>query len=458
MTTTTTSIYPQVTYGVQRFWDSPPFQWQTLQTAACADITACANGYDKNNMASFDAYLAQLLTNGVTEAIYTMARTPYFITSGQNDTSCNYSTVANGACDRPSDLNADGSGTNQTFRMWYAFFASRLNDPTYLTTHAHVRYWEIWNEPDTAAFWGDGSGGAGSYAALVRMTEDMRCMLTGNGVVHNYGANGPVPCAQAGLPATGIDPSALILMPSYHAEPASLTQMQNFLYCTSTSRNCNTGSAGAAAVDVINMHMKPGAVCTPNGAGTNCTAATSVEPAYAGYIANVQSYLQAAELAKPIWDDEASYAPSGFAAPYTDADMAASWIPRFLLVGWSLGVQSHDWYTWDKGLNAYPLAVTAWDTTASWIAGATLSAPCQAVGSSQVFSCTIDKGGTSYEILWDASQSCSGGSCTTNPYAVGAGFKTYADIAGNAPQNVGSCTGCKSDEVPLGVKPLLLAP
>jgi hypothetical protein len=453
---TTAANDPTLSYGVQRIWDSPPFQWQTLETAPCHDITSCAGGYDSQNLSRLDDYLAHLPTVGVKEVIYTMARTPHFATAFPNDATCNNTDTAPGACDRPSDLADDGTGSNQTFRMWYAFFAKRLNSPSYLAAHAHVRYWEIWNEPDTPAFWGNGSGGHGSYAALVRMAEDMRCMLTGQGVVTNYPTVGAkTPCAQAGLPAIGIDPSALIMSPSYHARDASLTQLRDFLYCSNPTHDatCNTGFAGANAVDIINMHMKPGSECVDNGASpSNCTVATSVEAVYASYLADTRATLQDRERTeKPIWNDESDYAPKSFAAPYTDDDMAASYVARFLLVGWSLGVGSHDWYTWDR-LKDFPAAVVAWNTIYGWMVGATLTSPCAVVSAGSIYSCSLSRNGASYQIDWDSAKACGGGQCTSSAYTVASTWRTYSQIDGSAPVPIGPTL-----KVSLGVKPLLLS-
>ena len=122
-------------------------------------------------------------------------------------------------------------------------------------------------------------------------------------------------------------------------------------------------------------------------------------------------------------------------------------------------VGSHDWYTWDHGFSAYPEAVTAWDTVYSWILGSTLTSPCALDGTSRsVYSCVITRGTTVYEILWDSAQSCSGGTCGTSPYTVPGTYMTYSDVAGDPASNIGSCTGCSTDQVPLGIKPLLLSP
>jgi len=464
MTVNTTSKYPSVSYGSQRIWDSPPFQWATMQTADCSDVSTCANGYDAGNLQAFDAYLAQLKTNGVSDVWYTMARTPHFATSAPSDANCNYSGSNQGGlgqCDRPSDLAADGTGTNLYFRKWYAFFAKRLNDPTYLTTHAHVRYWEPWNEPDTQAFWGDGSGGHGSYDALVRLMQDTECLIVGSVGTGKITKTGET-CAQvqASVGLSGpIDATAIVVSPSYHAKTASLSQYQNFLYCNnSPSVSCTSGDAGAKSIMAFNLHMKPGAECVANGSSTNCTTASSVEPSYAAYIKSFEGILQTAELdafhagSAPLFDGEASYSPTGFVAPFDDQDMAASWVTRFFLYGRSLGVMANQWYTWDE-VSGNKKVTTAWDTLYDAWVGAD-SATCSNTGT--IYTCSFTKNGASFEAIWDTSQSCSSGTCTTANQSVDGSWKTYRDLTGTATSCVSACN-VSNGQVPVGIKPVLLS-
>ncbi len=69
--TSNTSVqgYPTVNYGMQRFWDSPPLQWPSINTASGV--------YDFTNL---DSVLAQAYTSGVMEGMYTLARTPPWAT------------------------------------------------------------------------------------------------------------------------------------------------------------------------------------------------------------------------------------------------------------------------------------------------------------------------------------------------------------------------------------------
>jgi hypothetical protein len=426
--------WPTVTYQMQRFWDSQGLQWPSLNTASGVfDFT------------SLDADLALALTNGATENMYTLSRTPPWATSNPNDTACNYTTGiggGNGECDPPSDLNSDGSGSNAIWKAWITAIASHVNDPTYLQTHAHIKYWEIWNEPDTKVFF------AGSIAQLARLTEDANCIITGRGVIHENGNGTATPCT-----ATPIDPTAQIVMASAHAKTVALVYGQNELYCNNTSGipsyelPCpNPPNAIATAVDIVNFHMKPG-----NESGDTCPAPTPCTPESATemYLSNIHGILQPAELAKPLWNGEAQYSSFGFTNAYADVDMAASFMPRFYLLNWSLGVDGIAWYMSSSSVAEPAEAETSYQQTYNWLVSASLVTPCAANGS--VWSCEILNSGTLYLIMWDASQSCANGSCTTATQTVASQWTEYQDMT-----TASTAIPISGGVVPVGIKPVIL--
>ncbi len=139
------STFPTVSYGMQRLWDSPPLQWPSIETAS--------NTFSFTNL---DTMLATVYANGTPEVLYTLARTPPWASSGSSDsTTCHYGTGqvggGNGECYAPTDLNADGSGTNAIWKAWITKIAQHANgqdgNSGYLSNHAHIRYWEIWMNP-----------------------------------------------------------------------------------------------------------------------------------------------------------------------------------------------------------------------------------------------------------------------------------------------------------------------
>jgi hypothetical protein len=429
---TTPSAWPKASFGMQRFWDSPPLQWPSINTDAGV--------FDFTNL---DADLALAYSKGTFEGLYTLARTPPWATSKPTDTSCHYTTTAdggtnptaglgNGECDAPSDLNADGSGANAIWKAWITAIATHVNDPTYLQTHAHIRYWEAWNEPDTQAFW------AGSIAQLARLVEDLNCIVTGRGVVHENGDGTATPCT-----ATPIDPTAEIVMPAGHALPAALPYAQNELYCTASPTGyelpCpNPPNAIATAVDIINFHMKPG----------SDTGTPTAEAAMQMYVANINGILLPAERAKPLWDGEAQYAEKGFIGVYLDDDMAASFMPRFYLIDWTLGISGMAWYNEAQGPTT---VLTSYQQTYNWLEGSTLTTPCAANGT--VWSCTISKAGKESLVMWDTAQTCSNGSCTTSSQTVASSWETYQDMT-----SASTAATISGHAVPVGIKPIVLAP
>jgi hypothetical protein len=425
--------WPSSSYGMQRIWDSPCLQWPCLNTAAGVfDFTA------------LDSDFALAKSKGADVIMYTLARTPTWASSKPTDTSCNYTTGmggGDGECDPPYDLNADGSGSNATWKAWITALASHENATGYSATHAVIKYYEIWNEPDTKAFF------AGSFAQLARMTEDANCIITGRGVIHENGNGTATPCT-----ATPIDPTAQIVMASAHAKGLALTYGQNELYCNNTSRSpsyqlpCpNPANAIATAVDIINFHMKPG-----NESGNNCPAPTPCTPeaAMQMYVSNIHGILQPAELAKPLWDGEAQYSMNGWSGEYLDGDMAASFMPRFYLVNWSIGITGMAWYS-SSDKNEPSEGQTSYQQTYDWMSGSTLSTPCAATGT--VWSCGITQTGKQYLVMWDTSQTCSSGSCPTKNQIVGSQYSQYQDMT-----TASKAISISGNTVPVGIKPIVL--
>jgi Putative Ig domain len=423
--------WPGQSYGMQRFWDSPPMQWPSINTASGV--------FD---FSSLDTDLALAYSKGAPDAMYTLARTPPWATSAPTDSSCNYTTGmggGNGECDAPIDLNADGSGSNAIWKAWITAIAGHVNTASYLQSHAHIKYWEIWNEPDTKAFF------AGTIAQLARMTEDANCIITGRGVIHESGNGTATQCT-----AVAIDPNAQIVMASAHAKGGALTYGQNELYCNKSPQTyqlpCpNPPNAIATAVDIINFHMKPG-----NETGNNCPAPTPCTPeaAMQMYVSNIRGMLQPAELTKPLWDGEAQYSMSGWSGDYLDGDMAASFMPRFYLVDWTLGITGIAWYS-SSDKNEPVEAQTSYQQTYNWLSESSLTTPCAATGS--VWSCGITNAGKPYLVMWDTSQTCANGSCSTKNQTVSSSWSQYRDMT-----TASTAISISGNSVPVGIKPVLL--
>jgi len=407
------------------------------------------------NFASVDSILATAFVGSVHYAQAALALTPYFATStaGYTDaTHCNYyvsggnlTTQAPGQCDPPSDLNSNGTGANLYWRNWVAAFATHVNAAGYSTTHAHVNVWEIWNEPDSGGFW---STKYGTYDQLIRMEQDAYCIIKGGSFT--VSATGES-CATVRGTVTSvtlsgpIDPTATIAMPSYHAQSPELQMGQNFLYCNaSPESSCHTGG-GAAQTDVMNFHMKPGN-----------NEPTVMESVMSTWTDNIASILRSAELAKPLYNTEGGYSETGWTCPaspagfcYTDANMQASYIARFYIYSYSLGVSNNVWYDWsstNEGLGSTS-ADTAYTEVYNWLVGSTFGS-CSVSGT--VWTCTMTlANGVAAAAVWDTSQSCT--PCTTMDQTVGSAYLSYRGLLTG-----GTKTTIVGNTVPVGIQPILV--
>jgi hypothetical protein len=375
-----------------------------------------------------------------------------------------------GSCDLPTDLMPDGTGTDLIWRTWVQNIAQHVNDSTYLKTHAKISYWETCNEcyRSPGLFPGYGNGGGsiayrGTYAQLVRMMQDARCIIVGNSSDPITALN--TTCGQAGYPFTGIDQTAKMVMPStspiqngknYYAQV-----MQNLLYCTCANNSCSTsttgcttGNAGSLAVDVLSVHLYP-----------NSTVYTPEQ--IPNRMATVRSYLQQSELAKPFWSDEIGWGQNSTATQVGsgDPDLEAAWVARAHLMTWAAGLGRAYWYAWDNAaygtlwsptsIKGCTTAFTsgylcsggiAYQQVYNWLLGSTLT-NCSNAGTT--WTCNLVRSsGSPAQIVWDTSQTCSNGVCGTVQYAVPSTFNTYKDLTG-ASYNI-------SGTVPVGIKPIFL--
>jgi hypothetical protein len=428
------SPWPAIGFGAVRMWSN-------INGARWGQINKANGVYD---FSTLDAFLSEFYTNGVTDVLYTIGQVPRWASTNPTDTACDFakSRYSTGGCDLPGDINLDGSGTDQTYINFIAAIARHVNDPTYLQTHAHIKYWEPWNEwfrnsVVSTYSWNHYSIHA-SYAQMVRMVEDVRCTVTGVGSVNGNA------CA-----ATPIDRSALIVSPSSGGYDCCFAPQvfQNFLYCNGTGDNapipgseCTTGDAGSAAVDIICSHWYEGKGRMPEDLLTDVPVFTSL--------------LSPADLAKPLWSGEGSWSSDAF---IPDEDEQASWVARYYLAGWSTKASRFYWYAYDSihyGSLEIPgalnLAGQAYGATYQWIVGSTLTAPCANNGGT-IWTCGLTRN-SGYQAIavWDTSQSCSNGVCTTSTYSVPSGMIQYSNLSGGTVSLNGAAT------VQIGLLPILL--
>lgn len=397
--------WPNESFTGLRMWDDAS-SWALVNTAQ--------GTYD---WTSVDSWLQQAQAHGA-DVLYDLARTPSWAQCPNNAAPCGtgttqtcaYSVVSGeggpGQCYPPSDLNIDGTGTNQIWIQWVTDLATH----SVSSSTAHIKYYEIWNEPNEPSFW------QGSQSQLLRMAQDAQCIIQGKN------------CSSLSTYSkTGIDPSAMLVTPAF-----TNTAGQD----VSTAVGSYLTAGGGQYADVIAFHgylgqQPPEAIAS---------VASNVTTAAAG------------QSSKPIFNTEGSW---GVNNPITDPDRQVSWLSRYVLLQVSAGISRFYWYSWDvDGVNLWnkntgtttPAGVAYGEIT-KWVTGATFSGCTQ---QSTVWSCGFTRsGGYQAVAMWDTAQSCSNGSCTTATYSVPSQYTQYLDLAGNTNPISGG-------NVSVGIKPILL--
>lgn len=395
--------WPAIPVGAVRLWDSNT-GWAQIETA---------NGtYDWSVL---DTRVNQALAAGA-DLLYDLARTPTFAQCSATNkrcgsgvpVTCSYGDGGTGAgqCYPPNDLNVDGTGANQYWIDWVTAVATRYR--------TRIKFYEIWNEPDITGMW------QGTNAQLIRMEQDAHCIIVGTGcsTLSHYSQ-------------TGIDPSALITTPAFTSTTSGTT------VANATSAYLQAG--GGAYADVIAFHGYLG------------------KDKPAEYFLNTFAAMQnamatASQQSKPLFDTEGSWGSTPW---IYDPDQQQSWLARYMLVQQSAGIRRFYWYSWDKGTN--PLwshssgispAGIAHGQVSEWITGATLTTPCMNIGT--VWTCSYTKpNGYQSMAVWDTSQTCSGGVCSSSSFKVPSGYTYWQDLDGN--KNRISTTSIR-----IGLKPILL--
>jgi hypothetical protein len=436
-----------ISYGILRFWDTgAPVQWQGLHV--CNSTTAnCLSNPQANtslSTATLDAILAGLKGDGVTETLYTGGRVPTWAHGATSySPACNY---GGGTCVLPTEMNADGScsGANSTCPIWDTFWhllATHVNDPTFLQTHAHIKYWEPWNEWFEDPVIGSGSATEvnASWAEMLRMTEDMRCIIKGVGTIHNYPTAGSSASCSSYLATLGwsaIDANALIVTPDSNDECCQ-NVMKNFLYCNTSPHNdlgvstsCTWSGGlnwGSQAVDVIDFHFYFN-VSNPEAEASN--------------IATIEGWLSSADLAKPLINGEgASGASNAGNNIWNDDDSAAGGLIRQLALYWSGGVSINIWYAYSTlpsetlyANGALTTTGTAWMTAYGWLNGSTpTSTPfCSHVGT--LYTCSLQRSnGKLAQLVWDSQYGPHGTASPSN-----CSFASVPLVCGNTTYSVPS--------------------
>jgi hypothetical protein len=290
---------------------------------------------------------------------------------------------------------------------------SMVNNINYLDTFINTlvaRYkgkiamYELWNEPNVPNVF------TGTIPQMVELTQH----------VYNDVRNG--------------DPNALIASPSSTDADWLLSYFQ---------------AGGPTGVNIIDLHGYP-----------NVKQDDSPEAIVGFKTVNPKINLASIHLqAKPIWDSENSW---GGPDANTDPDYRASFVARSLFEQWSVGMRVNYWYGWDEPVwgtlwtptGGETLAGTTYGIVEGWMLGATMPYPCSENGGTYwlaVYTCDLTRsGGYQARAVFDTTQTCKNGVCTTSSYTPDPKYVQYRDITGA----VFSIT--PGETVQVGLKPILL--
>ena len=368
--------WPTMSFGSLRIWDDGN-SWQDVEPKT-------AGVYDWTKV---DELLQLAGQHGVTDIMYTMAKTPTWASSNPNDQSCVNPSSAAGSCDPPSDVDSGD-------QLWKSFVTALVNESLADESKygAKIKYYEVWNEPDIPAEW------TGTMSQLATMASDARAVIKSID-----------PSAQVATPppvGPGTDcsvPSITCFFSKYFAPPVN----------------------GGQSADVVTFHGYPPAVLDPSPESIATVASTLVSILTTNGL-----------ISKPLFDTEASWATD---RDITNSDEQAAFVASFYLLHWPR-VSRLYWYAYDNQSHGtlYDLTTqqlnaggVAYQQVYNWMVGATVSA-CSASNGS-VYTCAITRNNGAYQALavWDSSQSCAVSPCTTSNYTVPSGYVNYIDLSPN---------------------------
>lgn len=378
---------PKVSYGIS---SHPPLAWSLVEGTA-RGVYAFSKLDPYVNAAPKDA-------NGVAQIDIVLGWTPGWAVAVK--TNCRMQEPINvQICTVPPDNLQDWTDFVSAVAAHY----NGVNAP-------EVRYYEIWCEANTRPFW------TSSVAALVQM-------------------------AQLAYPILKQNPHALVFTPSV-TWTGGQNWMTNFL-----------SGGGSAVADGVSFHGYPSqtgkGVKLPiplPGSPSSTNAPIQAMAHQFRVIANANGMA-----GKPLITTEGGWGVGGV----LDPDMQAAWIAQYEIlqagVARAYNLQFQTWFTWGHApsgtietTQGTPTeAGWAYNEVTQWLTG-TMPTPCS--NSGNIWSCPVG----SNLVVWDASQICNLGVCTTSLYTAPSGFVQYVDLTGK--------TNTIAGQIALGVKPILLQP
>jgi hypothetical protein len=362
--------------------------WRSVSSEVTwADINTASGVYDWSHL---DLLLAIAAANGQS-VLYTFYYTPTWASSCPTCT-CNSGNQTPGGCYPPADLNPDGSGTDLDLK----------NFITALMQHegpGKINYIEIWNEPNVPIEWG------GTVQQLVRMTADVRSI------------------------AKSFDPNVQITSPPETGDGSHSLQM--------TYLASYLAAGGGRYVDVIGLH---GYVLHPEDIIVRINNTTAVMAQYG-------------QSGKPIFITEGSWccesdpiqpaAQPGFSFRHYLSILSTP-VGRAYLFAFDA---SNEGNLWDSDSGAMTPNGIAYQLYYGWLAGATMTQPCQPQFSgSTIWTCAFSRaGGYQAAAVWDTGII----NGTTKTITVPVEYVQYRDLYGNL-------YPITKNRVPIGYAPIWL--
>jgi hypothetical protein len=347
----------------------------------------------------------------------TLGMTPSWAVSDQS--SCRAAPDGTITCQAPPDNIAD----------WQAFITALVNHYNgSSSSQPYIKYYEIWNEWNVV----DASNGfwSGTISQLVNL-EQTACTI-----IHAQALNFSFVLTPSTVgPATTSNNSA----------PQALQQ-----FFSAGGNACIDGVSfhGNLGLMSLNPFPLPGEGC--QGSGCNGTIVQIVD----SYRQIMNQNNFAASV--PLFDTEGGFE----SANITDSDQRAAWLAQFYALQSGLfnsdQLQWVSWFTWgapgvagniETASQTPDTGGVAYNQLYNWLLGR-LPTPC--VQNGKIWTCGLT-GSASYqaEIIWDDSQTCSGGNCSTAAQQVPSWVTGARDLAGN-PVTITNGT------VPLGLKPIIV--
>jgi hypothetical protein len=257
---------------------------------------------------NLDTLVSSAATAGFSDILYVLGLVPTFNSSNPSDSTC---VGFNGACDPNSSTTEFNIFTNAITQRYCG----------------KIRYWEGWNEANSASSWNASVGLLASYMTVwyndVHSTSNCACVGTFNSTNCSPGKAG------------GTNPN-FVLIPPIESPGFFTAQEENNGSAAQNTFITWLGSyiaaGGGTLYDIAGLHSY----------GPNATCYPSVE-AYMTDVASLKQVLASASVPNmPIWATEMNWGMNNCLSN-TDAVLDA-WIARDFLLHYAMGFQRAIWY------------------------------------------------------------------------------------------------------------------